>query len=299
MRVHFRADSVAGSEWGTRAIEINPAIWDTPPVLAFRKYHGLGNDFLVVDRMGGGEPLTAAQARWLCDRHTGVGADGVLLVWPDPDASARMQLLNADGSEADTCGNGLRCMALFLGDAGYERKENLVLRSGQGLHSCVRTAPGRFRVTMGEAIHEHPDVPAGRPAVLDVGDERVEATCLVVGNPHAVVIVNDPMTEARRLGATLERHPAFPRRANVIFAHARDGGFDAVVFERGVGITRACGSGACALGVAAVAHGLARAGEPIEVRLPGGPLTIEVDPAGEIRQEGEAAFVFAGEVEVP
>ncbi len=267
-------------------------------MLEFRKYHGLGNDFVVVDRMGGGQPLSAAAARSLCDRHTGVGADGVLLVWPDDGADARMQLLNADGSEADTCGNGLRCMAQFLYDAGHAHHDRLTLISGQGRHTCTRTAPGRFRVSMGRAVTAHPDVPAERPARLAVGDETVEATCLVVGNPHAVVLVDDPAAAAERFGAAIERHPKFPRRTNVIFARARDGGFDAVVFERGVGVTRACGRGACALAVATIDRGDARTGEAIAVHLPGGVLTVEVDASGEIHQEGEAVFVFAGEVEL-
>jgi diaminopimelate epimerase len=268
-------------------------------VLSFRKYHGLGNDFLVVDRMEGGRALGSREVRWLCDRHRGVGADGVLLAWSESGIAGRMQLLNADGSEADTCGNGLRCLAQFLADAGYPVGDEIVLRSGQGLHTCTRTGLGRYRVTMGNAEFPHPDVPHERPAHLEAAGATFAATCMVVGNPHAVIRADDPAAEAQRVGAALERHPAFPRRANIIFARPRPGGFDAVVHERGVGITEACGSGACALGVAAVANDWAVAGEPMEVHLPGGMLTIEVSPNGEISQEGPATFVFAGEVELP
>ncbi len=267
----------------------------------FVKVQGLGNDFVLLDHRQGGVEVTAAQARRWCDRRRGIGADGVLTVWPDDEALARMQVHNADGSEAETCGNGLRCVARHLFERGAWRSEPVTLRSGQGLHRVWRVTADRYRVTMGRALGRHPDLPAAGPdgtVTLAVGGEARQVVPVQLGNPHAVVISDQPVRDtAERFGAALERHPAFPRRANASFVRPIAEGFEAAVFERGVGLTEACGSAACAIGAAAVRLGLWREGQPMQVVMPGGILTIAVDPDGEVSQEGEAVVVFSGEVD--
>ena len=270
-------------------------------MVQFFKYHGIGNDFIVVDRLSGGAPLDPVVVRLLCARHQGVGADGILSIWPDVIADARMQVQNADGSEAETCGNGLRCVARFLHDEGKvaDQRAVIVLRDGAGVHKCERMTSERIRVGMGPPVWRHPDVPYG-DVDLQVAETVIRARCLVLGNPHAVVFVEDTELEpwSRRFGRDLETHPVFPHRANVSFAAKTDAGFRVVVHERGVGITLACASGACAVAAAATARGVWPVGEPMQIELPGGVLTIDVDAEGQLRQEGEAVRVFTGEVEL-
>ncbi len=269
-------------------------------MLRFDKYEGTGNDFIVVDRLDGGGPeLSGELVQKLCDRHHGVGADGVLSILPDARGRARMRVQNADGSDSAMCGNGLRCVARYLYDRGLVRGESVELAAGDGLYRVERRAQGRFRVELGTAALRHPDLPeAGADGTVAL--EGFAATCVHLGNPHAVIFVDQaPRPLAERFGPALERHRLFPKRVNVSFAQARPGGFDAVVFERGVGITQACGSGAAAIGTAAVLRGLAARGKDIDIGLPGGVLVVRVDEALAVTMEGEARRVFAGEVELP
>ena len=271
-------------------------------VLRFAKYQGLGNDFLVVDGRELAATLSAAAVQRLCDRHHGVGADGILTVWPTSGADARMQVQNADGSEAAMCGNGLRCVARYLHDAGrLAAGASLVtLRVGEGLYRCERRGTDRVRVAMGKALFVHPDLPG--PAVeLESAGECFLASCVYIGNPHAVVFVDhaEPAQLAEQHGPALEAHPAFPNRVNVSFARPRADGFDVAVFERGVGMTLACGSGASAVAAAAVRGERWPAGRAAVIHLPGGMLSIVVDATGEIWMEGETVRVFSGEVEAP
>ncbi|MBI5508367.1 MAG: diaminopimelate epimerase [Deltaproteobacteria bacterium] len=271
-------------------------------MLRFLKYHGLGNDFVIVDRLTGGPPISAADAARLCDRHRGVGADGVLVVWPEPGAAARMQVWNADGSEAQNCGNGLRCVARYLYDSGAVPTAvgAVAIRAGDGTYRCERRAGDRYAVAMGRARFAHPDLP-GPGCELEDGGARFAATSVHLGNPHAVIVVRDgdPRALAAAHGPALERHPSFPRRVNVTFAKPEPSGFEAAVFERGVGLTCACGTGAAALAAAAVQTGLWPASRPMSIRQPGGALSVVVDGGGEIVVEGEAVRVFAGEVSEP
>jgi diaminopimelate epimerase len=275
-------------------------------VLRFAKYHGLGNDFVLVDRRQGGAALSPDEVRRLCDRHRGIGADGVLSVWPDAEAAARMQIQNADGSDSETCGNGLRCLARFLYDTGAipAAQTQLTLRSGATLHPVRRVGPGRFAVGMSAARFTDPDLPPPTKSGLTrvaVGGRRLAVVSVSVGNPHAIIFVarGDPAALAARLGPGLARHRLYPRGVNVTFARAAAGGFVAAVYERGVGLTLACGSAASALGAAAVRLGRAQAGDPIRVELPGGELVVTVDATGQISQEGGAVPVFVGTVELP
>jgi diaminopimelate epimerase len=296
--------------------------------LPFVKVQGLGNDFVVVDlRPGraGAElqpaPTDPAVARALCDRHFGIGADGVLAILPGQEGDARMRVINADGSEAEMCGNGIRCVAKVLWEKDPAlRQPVLQIDTGAGLLACaidaegdrVRTVAvqmGRPRLTRGEIPMTGP---AGERVVrtsLRAGDRTFSLTAVSMGNPHAVIFVDDPDSDLRALaeayGPKLEVDPLFPRRTNVEFARVRGEEIDLVVWERGCGITLACGTGACATVVAACLEGRARPGREVPVNLPGGTLFITVAPdstpaqpsfAG-VQMRGPARTVFEAEID--
>lgn len=272
-------------------------------VLKFAKYHGIGNDFIVVDKRVMGAPLAPDVVVRLCDRHRGIGADGVLTLWRDTGSDFRMQVQNADGSESEMCGNGLRCVARFVHDRTPNAKRTLSVRAGAHIYDVERIDGAIYRVDMGRPSLEGLQLPQesrGRaPFTLAAGDAWFDAIALSFGNPHAVVFTaEDPMMLAQRYGAELERHPSFPERVNVSFARAvASTRFETVVFERGSGITQACGSGACAVAIAAVWSARAQRDSTIEVQLPGGTLAISVDPSDRVMMQGEALSVFMGEVD--
>lgn len=253
--------------------------------LAFEKYEGLGNDFIVmeVEREGIVSKALAAQ---LCDRRLGIGADGVLLVLPaeDPSHRARMVVINADGSIPEMCGNGLRCVALHLAGGG-------VFETGAGLRTCevdTTSALAMVTVDMGEVLWE-----GDRP--LDVQGESVLVSVADAGNPHAVMFGESTRADIERLGPLIAIHREFPRGTNVEFAKMTDGRIDLVVWERGVGLTLACGTGACATAVVACEKGLIPWDAPVTVRLPGGDLFIEVArKTHRVRMRGPARHVFSG-----
>lgn len=282
------------------------------PELTFDKYHGLGNDFVILHRQAGDRPLDSATVVRLCDRHRGIGADGILSIWPDAGSHGRMQVQNADGSESQMCGNGLRCVARYLHDAGVvPAVENTVrIRAGDHVHACVRTSVSTYRVGMGQPCWQHAELPPtaqqGRTVSLHVEDRSFQGTCVHLGNPHVVIFLDptsgdDPLTLAQHYGPMLSNHAAFARRTNVSFVVPAADGFRGVVYERGAGITQACGSGACAIGVSAIARGLWPAQQPVNVTLLGGTLIIRVaaepDADGDqITMEGAAERVFHGSV---
>ena len=225
------------------------------PPLPFRKYHGLGNDFLLFDGLTATLPLdrlTDPQlARQLCDRHLGIGGDGLLLVLPPstPAAHARMRVINADGSEPEMCGNGIRCVAKALHDhLGVTGVERLGIDTGAGLLWCDLTLGAdervsSVRVDMGRPSLERASLPMqgeGRfvEETLRVGAVELRSTAVSMGNPHLVSFVQqEPRDLAERLGPVIEKHPLFPRRTNVEFARLQGGGLELWVWERG------CGSG--------------------------------------------------------
>lgn len=250
----------------------------------FSKYQGTGNDFVLFD----GEAALSfdvGTAPALCDRHRGVGADGVLLVLPpqSPGAIARMRVLNADGSEPEMCGNGLRCVALSLGVGTF------VIDTGAGARSCVVEADkdgAQITIDMGVVRWLESrtfDLPAG----------PLTASLVDAGNPHAVTFDPIPADQRARIGELLERHPAFPNRTNVEFARVVGSRIELVVWERGVGFTLACGTGACATVVSAWQLGLVSAPR-VHVDLPGGALTIERAKGGHVSMTGPARRVFTG-----
>jgi diaminopimelate epimerase len=285
---------------------------------------GLGNDFLVVDLRpgrpgaitnGGPSPQDPAVVRALCDRHFGIGADGVLAVLPGSDGDARMRVLNADGSEAEMCGNGIRCVAkvLYESDAAM-RRPVLRIDTGAGLLECVMdVADGAVRsvaVEMGRPRFlrdEIPLSPGGKTRAIRepiVADGRTFTfTAVSMGNPHAVTFIDDPHADLRALaekyGPLLETAATFPRRTNVEFARVRGREIDLVVWERGCGITLACGTGACATVAAACLEERLSPGPEIPVHLPGGTLFITVAPdeAG-VRMRGPAVTVYRADVDL-
>jgi diaminopimelate epimerase len=253
--------------------------------MKFYKYHGLGNDFVLLE----GVEATADLARRLCDRRHGVGADGVLSVVPAEGVDARMILHNADGSVSSMCGNGLRCVALHLGRA------EVVIAAGASRHRCTRTGPATFRVEMGSPLFAHPDLPEActLAKLLGRAAPALLGTPVHFGNPHWVVFCDDPVQVADAWGEAIATAPAFPRGVNASFAAVDGEGLDVVVHERGAGRTLACGSGACAVAVAAAEQHRVPADGPIRVRLPGGQLTIGVGAS--VTMEGPAVRTFAGE----
>jgi len=269
----------------------------------FFKYHGLGNDFVILDRRASGVDIDAPTSRRLCDRRKGVGADGVLVVTNSPSASARMIVHNADGSNAETCGNGIRCVAKYLVDHEREKPERMNIETDSGLIECrIDYRDGvadEVEVSMGQAKlidSQLPSVRTGAPFVNQElpGYPGVSGTAVSIGNPHLVLFAQ-PLEASKTLGPRLEQHPLFPQRTNVEFAERTGSGLRVSVWERGAGLTEACGTGACAAAAAAVALGRLPPGQWITVQLPGGALRIWVHPELKaVQMRWPATFVYEG-----
>ena len=257
--------------------------------MRFAKLQGLGNDFVLLDLRGGGEPLSPRRATELCDRHLGIGADGVLTLLPGP----RMVVQNADGSVPEMCGNGARCVALWLATNGCTEPatQTVTLFTDAGPRPCEVTAaePRRGLVQIDMGIAE-----LSEPRGLPLRNRRADAWPVSMGNPHRVMFEDgDPLRLAEEFGPVLCR----AENANIEFAR-RTGPqrYEVAVYERGAGLTQACGTGACAVAAAAVARGEASRSEPITVKLPGGELVLRVGADNRIRMRGPAELVFAGEL---
>ncbi len=273
-------------------------------MLNFVKYHGLGNDFILVDNRD--QPqllLTPAQVAALCHRHTGVGADGVIFMMapPDPSYDAAMIIINSDGSTAQMCGNGVRCLALFMQKLGIAHQQGAYrLHTGAGLVIPHLDPEGTVTVDMGAPrtlAQQIPTtlVPADESVIeypYTLGDFSNPLTCVSMGNPHAVFFVKTWPSAWQTLGQRIEQDPCFPERTNVHFVVVDDDHTLRIkVWERGAGATLACGTGACAVLVAAVLTG--RAKSPATVWLPGGPLRITWQ--GEtVGMQGPATEVYSG-----
>ncbi|HEV2866614.1 MAG TPA: diaminopimelate epimerase [Allosphingosinicella sp.] len=257
----------------------------------FRKMHGLGNDFVILDARGEAVAMNGVRARAIADRRTGVGCDQVILLEPSDVADVRMRIWNSDGGEVEACGNAARCVALLEGgDSTIETKGGVIRACANGSAATV---------DMGEPRFAWDDIPLAYPldtSALPVAWESLaEPAALNVGNPHLVFFVADAASvELERLGPLIEKDPLFPERVNVDVASIEGGAIRLRVWERGAGLTQACGTGACATAVAAIRRRLAAS--PVEVRLPGGPLTVEWAPGTTIRMRGPAAHVFSGEL---
>lgn len=261
--------------------------------VAFHKYQGLGNDFIVVD-LPRSALLPSTVAR-LCDRHFGIGADGILLIQPPvtAGAAASMVVINADGSEPEMCGNGLRCVVAEVARRVGITRGDFVIDTGAGPLRCQLDAQ-MVEVHMG-ALRDEGAID------VNVGERAHRFARLSIGNPHAVTFVPYDQAAIDQLGPQVATHAAFLRGTNVEFATlADDGAIDLVVWERGVGRTLACGTGACATVGAACLARLRAFGETVVVRLPGGRLEVTVDARSlNARMRGPAQLVFRGEVALP
>jgi diaminopimelate epimerase len=271
----------------------------------FAKAHGLGNDFILVPGEAA-PPEAAPWARRLCDRHLGIGGDGVVLHEPAPDG-VRMRLLNADGSEAEISGNGLRCLAALAFRGGWAGPDHIVHTPPGPRPVRVEGLGGsRFRVTtdLGPPVLATALIPVAmeppRPSLVDyplqAAGRTVRITAVSFGNPHCVLLLGGPADDAliADLGPALERHPLFPRRTNVEFvstSHPRQ--IRARFWERGVGPTRASGTGAASAAVAAILAG--RAERRLRVECDGGTLDIDWPEGGSLKQTGEVEILFEGE----
>ena len=258
---------------------------------AFTKMHGLGNDFVVLDtRTAPLPPITAALARALADRRTGIGCDQLIVLEESTAADFRMRIFNADGGEVEACGNATRAVAILHGSPARIETPGGVL--------AVQPGEGGAAVDMGEPRFEWDAIPlayAMDTAALPVGwDELEQPAAVNVGNPHAVFFVEDcDAVELDRLGPQIERDPLFPERVNVNVATVEDdANIRLRVWERGAGLTRACGTGACATAVAAMRRGLV--GHEVTVTLPGGPLLIAWGADNRVTMTGTATESFRG-----
>ena len=260
---------------------------------AFAKMQGLGNDFVVLDARAAPLEMDSAKARALADRRTGVGCDQVILLEPSESADVRMRIWNSDGSEVEACGNAARCVALLVGgETRIETRGGAISGRANGASASVDMGHPRFG--WDEIPLAYPLDTASVPAAWE-GLERGFA--VNVGNPHIVFFVEDSAAvPLDRLGPAIEWDPLFPQRVNVNVASIEGDAIRLRVWERGAGLTQACGTGACATAVAAISRKLVKA--PVEVRLPGGSLTIDWAPGGRIRMDGAASLVFNGEIEL-
>jgi len=273
-------------------------------LLRFTKMHGLGNDFVVLDLITQSVRLDATLIRFLADRHRGIGCDQVLVVEPptDPDMDFRYRIFNQDGSEAQQCGNGARCVAKFIRDRRLSAKRRLRVETLGGPISMSCGKGNVVTVSMGIprlAPQEIPFTAARRATVytLEACGQPVEISAVSMGNPHAVLVVDDvESAPVATLGPALEQHPDFPERTNVGFMQVLDRGEVRLrVFERGAGETMACGSGACAAVVAGRIRGLLD--ERVRVHLPGGFLQVEWRGEGDpLMMTGPATTVFEGQI---
>lgn len=259
----------------------------------FHKMHGLGNDFVIFDAREHDLRLTSDQARALADRHRGIGCDQLVVMRPSAKADFAMQIFNQDGGEVSACGNATRCVVALAG-------RDVVIETGAGLlHG--RLAGGEVSIDMGLPGLEWDAIPLAYPMDtlhLPVGWEELTAPAAVsMGNPHVIFFVPDAhAVELDRLGPIIEHDPLFPERVNVNVAHLADDGLHLRVWERGAGLTQACGTGACATAVAAIRRKLVSG--PVAVHLPGGTLRIDWQPGGSVRMAGPATHVFTGEIDL-
>jgi diaminopimelate epimerase len=272
--------------------------------LRFTKMHGIGNDFVVLDARAAALPLDAARIRAMADRHTGIGFDQLLVIQParDPACVAAYAIRNADGSPAQQCGNGARCIGAWLQRAGVAKAGATVrLESPAGLIGMRLIDAGTVTVEMGEPVFDPAHIPFNASASadlypLEVDGASVEIAAVSMGNPHAVLEVDDVHDPGvDRLGPRITVHPRFPQGVNAGFVRVADPSrIQLRVHERGAGWTQACGSGACA--AVAALHRRGRVGDEVRVELPGGTLGIAWrGPGHALWMTGPAAFVFDGE----
>jgi len=275
--------------------------------MKFAKLQATGNDFIFID--ADEEHNWSPLAKAMCHRHFGIGADGLIVLLPSQVADLRMRLYNPDGSEAEACGNGLRCLARYAIDRGLVDARELAVETLGGMRK-VRSHGNLIQVDMGKPKFKADEIPMLIEEELDiildypiiVQGKKLLLTCLSMGNPHAVCFLDEPIVNfpLAELGPVVEKHPLFPDRINFEVANVLSRKpteklqkIEARVWERGVGETLSCGTGACAVAVAARLHD--RVAGDVDIILPGGVLTVAWDAVGEVMLRGPAEMVFQGE----
>ena len=279
-------------------------------MVKFTKMHGLGNDYVYMDAINQKIENRSELAKFVSDRHFGIGSDGLILICPSEKADFRMQMFNQDGSEAEMCGNGIRCVGKFVYDKGLTNKTTITVETLAGTKTLVMTEKNgkieAVRVDMGEPILEPKLIPViseenpVKNLQLKVEDKEFKFTCVSMGNPHAVAFIEEDVNDFDicKYGAKLEVNKAFPNKANIEFINVIDDKtLKMRVWERGAGETLACGTGACASAVAAMLNGYTS--RKVTVHLLGGDLKIEWSKAdNHVYMTGTATTVFEGEREV-
>lgn len=267
--------------------------------------HGLGNDFIIVDSVRNTDTFDGpATSRIVNDRRFGIGGDGLILIEQGQKAPFRMRMFNPDGSEAEMCGNGIRCVARFIHDEGLSAETAIPIETGAGLLT-LELVGDLVRVNMGKERHLRRDIPmSGDPALpaigfdLEFANRRFKASAISMGNPHCVLFVDNvdgvPLED---WGPQIENHEMFPSRINAHFVEVvSTTELRMRTWERGAGATLACGTGACGVGVAAELSGVT--GKDILIHLPGGDLRIEIAEDRSVFMTGPAAYVFQGEFDI-
>lgn len=259
----------------------------------FHKMHGLGNDFVIFDAREQAIEIDEGKARAICDRETGIGCDQLILIEPSDVANIHMRIFNRDGGEVEACGNAARCVTLLVGtDISIETAGGTISGSA---------ADGEAAIDLPEPRFEWDEIPlayAMDTAAMPVGwDELQNPMAVNVGNPHLVFFVEDSqVVDVASLGPQIETDPLFPERINVNVASIEGDAIRLRTWERGAGLTRACGTGACATAVAAIRRKLVKS--PVEVYLPGGSLVVEWKVGDKIRMRGPGTFVFTGQIDL-
>ncbi|MEO6198779.1 MAG: diaminopimelate epimerase [Sphingomicrobium sp.] len=258
----------------------------------FHKMHGLGNDFVIVDAREDAFAVTPALARKIADRRTGVGCDQLIILETSDSADVRMRIWNADGGEVESCGNAARCVVALTGAGTIESAGGLLVGASEGSEVEVALGEPRFdwqSIPLSDAMDTNP--------LPMAWDHLVQPMAVNVGNPHLVFFVEDAdAVPLDTLGPRIETDPAFPQRINVNVAEVTEDGLKLRTWERGAGLTLACGTGACAAAVAAIRS--KRVQSPVHVAMPGGSLTIAWAPGEPIRMRGSATHVFEGELDL-
>jgi diaminopimelate epimerase len=274
--------------------------------MKFWKYHGIGNDFVLVDGINKDVDVDKERCKLICDRNYGVGADGVIFLLPGEKTDVRMRIINADGSEAEMCGNGIRCLAKHVHDFKIVNTDEITVSTLAGVKTTkVFTDAGKVTtvmVNMGAPILDGRSIPIDydgefidQPFVAD--GINIRGSAVSMGNPHFVTFSDINDNEINRLGKKIKKHPFFPRKTNVEFCRIKDGNIHIRVYERGARWTLACGTGACASTTAAALNGKVPFDEPVDVRLPGGWLKVTVDKdLDHVYMEGSATLVYEGSI---
>lgn len=278
--------------------------------IEFTKMQGIGNDYIYIDCFKNDIRLTAKQIAFLSDRRFGIGGDGVIFIRKSDRADGFMDMYNLDGSAGKMCGNGVRCVGKYLFDNGYAKSETVTVETRSGIKTLIMSIGADKKATgasvdMGKAILDCKEIPVlyegdGRSVPVEISGREYQATCVSMGNPHAVIFVDDPdRIDLPTIGPLFENHPLFPDKVNTEFVSVVSKNHIKMrVWERGSGETLACGTGACATAVAAVLRGYCDYSADITVALRGGELIINYEPDGTVTMKGAAATVFTGEIEI-